>query len=80
MRLRAPIMLAFLVAFVDQHSGINAILYYTPRILEMTGTTACGTAALRHFGMMIRTTVATPSARPDWKSAAKQSITELYSV
>ncbi len=48
MRLRVPITLAFLVAFVDQHSGINAILYYAPRILEMTGTTAlrhCGTAA-----------------------------------
>ncbi len=61
MRLRAPIMLAFLVAFVDQHSGINAILYYTPRILEMTGTTACGTAALRQAdtndcGDPIRTT------------------------
>lgn len=35
--LRLPIMLAFLVAFFNQMSGINAILYYAPRIFEMTG-------------------------------------------
>jgi SP family arabinose:H+ symporter-like MFS transporter len=37
MRLRVPIMLAFLVAFFNQLSGINAILYFAPRIFEMTG-------------------------------------------
>jgi sugar porter (SP) family MFS transporter len=37
MRLRVPIMLAFLVAFFNQMSGINAILYFAPRIFEMTG-------------------------------------------
>lgn len=36
-RLRVPIGLAFLVAFFNQLSGINAILYFAPRIFEMTG-------------------------------------------
>ena len=37
MRLRLPIMLAFLVAFFNQMSGINAVLYFAPRIFELTG-------------------------------------------
>ncbi len=32
-----PILLAFLLAFFNQVSGINAIIYYAPRIFEMTG-------------------------------------------
>lgn len=32
-----PIMLAFLIATFNQLSGINAILYYAPRIFEMAG-------------------------------------------
>lgn len=36
-RLRIPIMLAFLVAFFNQMSGINAILYFAPRIFGMAG-------------------------------------------
>jgi sugar porter (SP) family MFS transporter len=36
-RLRLPIALAFLVAFFNQLSGINAILYFAPRIFAMTG-------------------------------------------
>lgn len=32
-----PIILAFLVAFFNQMSGINAIMYYAPRIFVMTG-------------------------------------------
>ncbi|HEY3856356.1 MAG TPA: sugar porter family MFS transporter [Verrucomicrobiae bacterium] len=36
-RLRIPILLAFLVAFFNQMSGINAILYFAPRIFEMAG-------------------------------------------
>lgn len=36
-RLKLPIMLAFLIAFFNQLSGINAILYFAPRIFEMTG-------------------------------------------
>lgn len=37
MRLRVPILLAFLVAFFNQLSGINAVLYFAPRIFELTG-------------------------------------------
>lgn len=36
-KLRRPILLAFLIAFFNQLSGINAILYFAPRIFEMTG-------------------------------------------
>ena len=36
-RLRGPILLAFLIAFFNQMSGINAILYFAPRIFELTG-------------------------------------------
>jgi len=32
-----PVMLAVLMAFFNQVSGINAIIYYAPRIFEMTG-------------------------------------------
>lgn len=34
---RVPVLLAFLIAFFNQVSGINAIIYYAPRIFEMTG-------------------------------------------
>ncbi len=36
-RLRIPILLAFLIAFFNQLSGINAILYFAPRIFSLTG-------------------------------------------
>ncbi len=32
-----PILLAFLFAFFNQLSGINAVIYYAPRIFNMTG-------------------------------------------
>ena len=32
-----PILLAFLIAFFNQVSGINAVIYYAPRIFNMTG-------------------------------------------
>ncbi len=35
--LRRPVSLAFLIAFFNQLSGINAILYFAPRIFELTG-------------------------------------------
>ncbi len=35
--LRTPILLAILIAFFNQLSGINAILYFAPRIFELTG-------------------------------------------
>jgi sugar porter (SP) family MFS transporter len=34
---RFPLKLAFLVAFFNQFSGINAFLYYAPRIFEIAG-------------------------------------------
>jgi len=39
-QLRTPIVLAFLIAFFNQLSGINAILYFAPRIFELTGLAA----------------------------------------
>jgi sugar porter (SP) family MFS transporter len=36
-KFRVPVMLAFMVAFFNQLSGINAILYFAPRIFELTG-------------------------------------------
>ncbi len=35
--MRTPILIAFLVAFFNQLSGINAILYFAPRIFQMAG-------------------------------------------
>ena len=35
--MRKPILIALLVAFFNQLSGINAILYFAPRIFELTG-------------------------------------------
>ncbi|MCP1661123.1 sugar porter family MFS transporter [Neisseria perflava] len=34
---RRPVILAFLIAFFNQMSGINAFLYYAPRIFEIAG-------------------------------------------
>jgi sugar porter (SP) family MFS transporter len=36
-RYNTPVMLAILFAVFNQVSGINAIIYYSPRIFEMTG-------------------------------------------
>jgi MFS transporter, SP family, arabinose:H+ symporter len=35
--LKRPILLAILIAFFNQLSGINAVLYFAPRIFAMTG-------------------------------------------
>jgi SP family arabinose:H+ symporter-like MFS transporter len=35
--LRRPLMLAFLIGLFNQLSGINAVLYFAPRIFEMAG-------------------------------------------
>ncbi len=37
LRLQTPITLAFFIAFFNQLSGINAVLYFAPRIFELTG-------------------------------------------
>ena len=39
-RYKTPVMLAILFAIFNQVSGINAIIYYAPRIFEMTGSGA----------------------------------------
>ena len=36
-RLSFPIMLAFIIAFFNQVSGINVILYFAPRLLDLAG-------------------------------------------
>jgi len=36
-RLLKPILLAIFIAFFNQLSGINAVLYFSPRIFQMTG-------------------------------------------
>ena len=51
-RLRKPIMLAILIAFFNQLSGINAILYFAPRIFELTGLGAKA-ALLQSIGIGI---------------------------
>src|SRR5213593_1254089 len=50
--LRVPIALAFLVAFFNQLSGINAILYFAPRIFALTGLGAQA-ALLQSIGIGI---------------------------
>jgi len=49
-RLRLPIMLAFLIAFFNQFSGVNAILYFAPRIFELAGL-AKNAALLQSVGI-----------------------------
>src|ERR1700761_1907592 len=49
-RLSKPIMLAILIAFFNQMSGINAILYFAPRIFELTGL-AAKAALLQSIGI-----------------------------
>lgn len=41
-KMMTPILLAFLVAFFNQMSGINAILYFAPRIFKAAGQTSEG--------------------------------------
>jgi SP family arabinose:H+ symporter-like MFS transporter len=57
-RLRVPITLAFLIAFFNQLSGINAILYFAPRIFAMTGLGAHA-ALLQSVGIGITNLVFT---------------------
>ena len=49
-QLRVPILLAFLIAFFNQLSGINAVLYFAPRIFELTGMGA-NAALLQSVGI-----------------------------
>ena len=56
--LRIPIALAFLIAFFNQMSGINAILYFAPRIFELSGLGA-RSALLQSVGVGITNLVFT---------------------
>lgn len=58
MHLRVPICLAILVAFFNQLSGINAVLYFAPRIFEMTGL-AKDAALLQSVGIGVTNLVFT---------------------
>jgi MFS transporter, SP family, arabinose:H+ symporter len=57
-RLRKPILLAILIAFFNQMSGINAILYFAPRIFELAGLGAKA-ALLQSIGIGITNLVFT---------------------
>lgn len=57
-QLRKPILLAVLIAFFNQLSGINAVLYFAPRIFELTGLGARA-ALLQSVGIGITNLVFT---------------------
>jgi MFS transporter, SP family, arabinose:H+ symporter len=57
-QLTIPIMLAILIAFFNQMSGVNAILYFAPRIFELTGL-AAKTALLQSIGIGVTNLVFT---------------------
>lgn len=57
-QLRRPVLLAFLIAFFNQLSGINAVLYFAPRIFEMAGLGE-KSALLQSIGIGITNLVAT---------------------
>ena len=55
---RYPLILAFLIAFFNQLSGINAFLYYAPRIFEAAGLGA-SSALLSSIGIGVTNMVFT---------------------
>lgn len=55
---RLPIILAFLFAVFNQVSGINAVIYFAPRIFEMTGS-AKSVALLSTAGIGLVNLIAT---------------------
>lgn len=55
---RFPVILAFLIAFFNQFSGINAFLYYAPRIFELAGLEE-STALLSSIGIGVTNLVFT---------------------
>jgi sugar porter (SP) family MFS transporter len=57
-RLRKPILLAIFIAFFNQLSGVNAILYFAPRIFELTGLGAKA-ALLQSIGIGVTNLVFT---------------------
>lgn len=57
-RFARPIMLAFLIAFFNQMSGINAIIYFAPRIFETAGLAATS-ALLASVGIGVTNLIVT---------------------
>jgi MFS family permease len=57
-QLRKPIMLVFLLSAFNQLSGINAVLYFAPRIFEMAGL-AEKSALLQSIGIGVTNVVFT---------------------
>jgi SP family arabinose:H+ symporter-like MFS transporter len=57
-QMRKPILLAIFIAFFNQLSGINAILYFAPRIFELTGLGAKA-ALLQSIGIGVTNLVFT---------------------
>jgi len=57
-RLRKPILLAILIAFFNQLSGINVILYFAPRIFQLAGL-AAKAALLKSVGIGVTNLVFT---------------------
>jgi len=55
---RFPLILAFFISFFNQFSGINAFLYYSPRIFEIAGLEA-SSALLSSIGVGITNLVFT---------------------
>lgn len=56
-----PILLAFMIAMFNQLSGINAILYYAPAVMEEAGASA-DAASLMSVGVGVVNLVATMAA------------------
>lgn len=57
-RFRRPVRWAFLIAFFNQLSGINAVLYFAPRIFELTGLSSSA-ALLQSVGIGVTNLVFT---------------------
>src|SRR5690606_25444638 len=57
-KLLRPVLLAFFIAFLNQLSGINAVLYFAPRIFEMAGL-ASQAALLQSVGIGVISVVFT---------------------
>jgi len=57
-RFMRPILLAFLIAFFNQLSGINAIIYFAPRIFETAGL-AQSSALLASVGIGVTNLIVT---------------------
>lgn len=58
MRMKKPILLAFFISFFNQLSGINAVLYFAPRIFKLAGLEE-EAALLQSIGIGVTNLIAT---------------------